>query len=190
MFCPGLAPVGQKFGPVPVADFGAKAFFGDFAHPQHNMGMGLGISVRSDIPMDIEIGDHAPVDEFTLHEVAGKLDPVRLVHLAGNGELDLAGELRVLAQFRRLDIIPELFTVAPFLRRAIGQHDFAVHDAGLIGEVVVAAQALITQARGRAIGGRCHRRGAGGAGNHFGREVVDRHDGNPFTLKSARRHDV
>jgi hypothetical protein len=70
------------------------------------MGMGFGHAVFADIPVYIEIGDHAPIHEFGLHEVAGQLDALRLTHLARDGELDLAGKLGVLADFERLDIVP------------------------------------------------------------------------------------
>ncbi|EIZ77117.1 hypothetical protein WSK_4323 [Novosphingobium sp. Rr 2-17] len=41
VFGPGLAPVRQQFGAVPITDLGTKAIFGHFAHTQHHMGMGL-----------------------------------------------------------------------------------------------------------------------------------------------------
>ncbi len=50
----------------------------------------LGEPVGADVPMNIEIGDHAVIDKLALHEVAGKLDALCLVHLAWDGELDLA----------------------------------------------------------------------------------------------------
>jgi hypothetical protein len=76
------------------------------------MGMRLWHPVLADVPMHIQIGDHALIDEFGLREVAGQLDALRLRHLARNGELDLAGKLRVLAHLERLDIVPEPFAVA------------------------------------------------------------------------------
>jgi hypothetical protein len=42
--------------------------------------------------MHIEVGDHAPIHEFGLHEVAGELDALALTHLARDGEFDLAGK--------------------------------------------------------------------------------------------------
>ena len=38
------------------------------------MGMGLGRPVLGHVPMHIEVGDHALIDEFGLHEVAGEFD--------------------------------------------------------------------------------------------------------------------
>ena len=70
------------------------------------MGMGLGDSVLGHVPMHIEIGDHAPIDEFGLNEVASELDPLSLRHLARNGEFDLASQLGIFADFERLDIVP------------------------------------------------------------------------------------
>ena len=187
---PGFAPVGQELGLVPLTHLGAEAVFPNFAHPQHHMGMGFGEAVCLHIPMHIEIGHHAPIDELPLHKIPRQLDAIGLAHLAGNGELDLAGELRVLAHFDRFDIVPQLRPVAPFFWRAIGQHDFAVHDAGLVGEIVVPIKPRIIEPIGRAIGRGGHGARAATARNNFGREVVDRHGDTPDTPKSARLHDV
>src|SRR3546814_11516553 len=101
MIGPALAPLLDEFGAVPVADLRTEPGFtilvdDDLAHRQHDMGMGFGESVGPDVPMDIEVGDHACINELALHKVAGKLDALRLDHLAGDCELDLAGELRIL----------------------------------------------------------------------------------------------
>jgi hypothetical protein len=61
------------------------------------MGVGLGLAVRADIPMDIEVGDHALFDELGLGKLARQLDALFPGQLARNGEFDLAGKLRVLA---------------------------------------------------------------------------------------------
>ena len=117
------------------------------------MGMGLGHAVLGHVPMHIEIGDHAPIDEFGLHEVAGEFDALRLRHLARDGELDLAGKLGVLPDLERFDIVPEPFAVAPRLRRILRQHHLGMDDAALVGEVVAAIKPLVAQPRGRAVGG-------------------------------------
>src|SRR5262245_22963489 len=69
--------------------------------------------------MQVEIGDHAPIDEFAPNEVAGQINALRLTHLAWKSEFDLPGKLGVLADFERLDIVPEPFAVAPGLRRVL-----------------------------------------------------------------------
>ena len=46
------------------------------------MGMRPGEAVFADVPMDIEIGDHALVDEVVLHEVASQFDALCLVQFA------------------------------------------------------------------------------------------------------------
>jgi hypothetical protein len=187
---PGFAPVGQQFSLVPLAHLGAEPILADFAHTQHHMGVGFGEAVGSNIPMNIEIGDHAAINELLLNKVPRQFDAVGLGHFTGNGELDLAGELRVLAHFDGFDIVPQLRPVAPFLRRTFGQQHFAVHDTGLVGEIVVPIEPLIIDPIGGAIGSGGHRARAGSAGNDFGGEVVDRHGDTPDTPKSARRHDV
>ena len=113
---PAFAPALDHLGAVPVPHLLAEAVFVHGSHGQHDMGVGLGRPVLGHVPMHIEIGDHALIDELRLHEVAGEFDALGLRHLARKGELDLAGKLGVLADLERLDIVPEPFAVAPLLR--------------------------------------------------------------------------
>ncbi|MEF2559316.1 hypothetical protein VQ044_24690 [Aurantimonas sp. C2-5-R2] len=75
-FRPTLPPALHHLGSIPVADLPAKAvlvpIYLNLAHGEHDMGMGLGHSVLADVPMHIEVGDHALIDEFRLREVAGE----------------------------------------------------------------------------------------------------------------------
>ena len=89
MLGPGLAPMLDQLDTVPVAHLGAEAVFVDLAHGQHDMGVRLGLAIRADIPMHIEISDHALIDKLALNKVAGEIDALGLVHLSRNGELDL-----------------------------------------------------------------------------------------------------
>ena len=125
--------------------------------------------------MHIEVGDHALIDEFGLHEVAGEFDALRLRHLARKGEFHLAGELCVLPDLERLDIVPKPFAVAPRLRRSLRQHDLGMDDAALVGEVVAALKPVVAQPRGRAVGGGSHRAGAGLAADDLDVKMIDRH---------------
>ena len=93
------------------------------------MGVRPGEAVGADVPVHIEIGDHAEVDELALHEVPGQRDPIGLAHLAGNGELDLARELGVDPLLGGLDVVPQPLAIAPCLRRLLGQHHLRVDDA-------------------------------------------------------------
>ena len=140
--------------------------------------------------MHIEVRDHAAIHELGLHEVAGEVDPLLPGHFAGDGELDFAGQLRVLALLERLDIVPEAFAVAPLFGCALGQQDLAMLDAGAGAEIMVAIEALVVQPFARAIGGRRDSAATRSAADDLNGEVKDRHDGNPFTLQAARRHDV
>lgn len=103
---PMFAPALDHLGAVPVPHFLPEAVFIDRAHGQHHMGMGFGASVLSDIPMHIEIGDHALINEFRLHEVAGQFDALRLCQLAREVEFALPRELGVFPHFEGLDIVP------------------------------------------------------------------------------------
>ena len=154
---PAFAPALDHLRAVPVPHLLAKTVLVHRAHGQHDMGMGFGHAVLGHVPMHIEIGDHAPIHEFGLHEVAGQFDALSLGHLARNGEFDLAGKLRVLADFERFDIVPKPFAVAPRLRRVLRQHHLGMDDAALGGKVVAAIKPLVTQPRARAVGGGRHR---------------------------------
>src|SRR3546814_3426230 len=68
MIGPRFAPVGEKFGAVPVADFGSKTLLVHLAHGQHDMGVWLGFAVSADIPMNIEVGDHPAIDKLARSE--------------------------------------------------------------------------------------------------------------------------
>ncbi|AOF98832.1 hypothetical protein BSY18_4121 (plasmid) [Blastomonas sp. RAC04] len=150
----------------------------------------LRLAICADIPMDIEIGDHAPIDKLGFDKVPRKLDRLRLCHLAGQSKLDLAGQLRVFTNLRRFDIVPEPLAISPGFIRPFGQHDFAVDDACLVGEVMGAPEPVIVQPLACAIGRSGDRRRSCSAGDGFGREVIDRHGDIPFTAFCARRHDV
>lgn len=88
---PALTPLLDQLGLVPLAHLRAEPVFADFAHGQHDMGVWFGLAVRADIPMHIEVGDHALFDELGFGEFAGQLDALFLGQLARNGEFDLAG---------------------------------------------------------------------------------------------------
>jgi hypothetical protein len=92
----------------------------------------LGVAVRAEIPMLVEIGYHAAADELVAHEVARERDALFLRHFARDRELDLARELHVLSELGRLDRILELLAVGEMLGCAVRQQHFAVHDARLV----------------------------------------------------------
>ena len=79
------------------------------------MGVRLRLAVRPDVPMHIEIGDHPPINELGLDKIPRQLDALRLAHLSGYRELDLAGELGVLAHLAGLDLVPQRLAVLPAL---------------------------------------------------------------------------
>ena len=117
------------------------------------MSMGFGHAVLADVPMHIEIGDHALIDELGLHEVTGELDALALTHLARKSEFDLAGELRVPPDLERLDIVPQALAVLPRHRCIFRQHHLGMDDAALAGKIVAAIKPLVAQPRARAVGG-------------------------------------
>ena len=187
---PTFAPVLDEFGAVPVAHLRSEAVAIDLAHRQHDVRVRLGETIRADIPVHIQIGDHAPIDKLALNKVTGEGDALFLVQLARDRKLDLARELRVLALLGCLDRVPQLLPVGQMPGRAFGQQHLGMNHTALVGEVMGAVDPLIIQVASRAIGSGCHRAAPCRAADDFHGEMVDRHDGNPFTLKSARRHDV
>ena len=153
------------------------------------MGVGLGLTVRADVPVHIEIGDHAAVDELPFDKVARQFDALCPCQLAGDGELDLAGKLGIFALLGRLDRIPKTLALPKLFGSVVRRHHFGMDDTALVGEVVIAIQALVIEPRGRAIGGRGQRARSVGAADDLRGEMIDRHD-DLHTLPSARRHDV
>lgn len=72
MVRPCLAPVFELRCRVPVADLGTETLLVHLAHRQHDMRVRLGFAIGADVTVNVEVGDHAPVDELARHEVAGK----------------------------------------------------------------------------------------------------------------------
>jgi hypothetical protein len=172
---PAFAPTPNHLGTIPVSHLLVKAVLIHRAHGQHDMGMGFCHAVLAHIPMHVEIGDHAQTYELRPREVAGEFNALRLRQFARNGEFHFAGKLGVLADFERLDIVPEPFAVAPYLRRVLRKHHLGMDDAALSGKVVAAIKALVAQPRTRTVGGRRHRAGAGLTANDLDVKMIDRH---------------
>src|SRR3546814_20309443 len=103
--------------------------------------------------MDSDVGDHACINELALHKVAGKLDALRLDHLAGDCELDLAGELRILAFFYCLELITTLLAVTPLRLGARGQQHLRVYNARHVREDMPAVETCIARPHARTNGG-------------------------------------
>src|SRR3546814_12218952 len=97
------------------------------------MRMRLGFAVDADVPMHVEIGDHAAFDELTLDELARERDPLLVRPLARDGELDLAGELPLLALLDRLHLGPQRFAVVPTPGRLLLPPHLVMDDARLTG---------------------------------------------------------
>jgi hypothetical protein len=97
MLSPALAPFLQQVSTIPVAVLLAEAVLVDITRGEHHMGMRLGLAVRVDIPMHIQVGDHPARDELPLNEVARQPNALDLVQLARDRELHFPRELRVLA---------------------------------------------------------------------------------------------
>src|SRR3546814_18158540 len=81
----------------------------------------LGLTVSAYIPMHIEIGDHAALDKFAFDKLACQPNAFGLIQLARDGELNLAGKLRVLAHLGGFNIVPQPLAVTPFFGREIGR---------------------------------------------------------------------
>src|SRR3546814_853844 len=101
MVGPRLAPLLQERRAVPLDYLLAEAVRADFTHRQHDMRVRLGLPVLAHVPMPIEVRHHPELDELLFDELAAELEPLLLVQLARNRELDFPGKLRVLALLDR-----------------------------------------------------------------------------------------
>ena len=183
--CPPLPPFQQQLRPVPLPDLPAETVRPDRARRQHHMRMRLRLSVRSDIPMHVQVRHHPAIDELLAHEIPRQPDAVCLRHLARNRELHLTGKLRIATHLNPLHLVPQHRPVQQPRRRTLRQQHLRMHHAGLVGEVVRAHQTLVFQLRRRAIGRRCNRAPAAGSADHLRMQVVDRHARK--AIRSARR---
>ena len=176
MDSPGLAPTLQKLRMNPVPYLGAEPVLVHGAHGQHDMGVRLGLTVRADVPMHIEIGDHARVHELGLDEVAGQFDALLPGQFARDSELHLAGKLGVFALLSGLDRIPEILALPKAIGSILRRHHLRVDDAALVGKVMAAIQPLVIKPGRRTIGGRGQRARPVGAADDLGGEMIDGHD--------------
>ena len=127
------------------------------------------------VAMDGEVHHHALGHERALSELAQQLDLLVLPELDGERQLDLAGELRILALLRCLDGVPKRLSVKDPRRRAFRGEDLLVLDAALSRVVEGLIEAFVVE-----VGGGAVRRGGDDgltlrAGDDFGAEVIDRH---------------
>lgn len=71
---PALAPFLQKVGTIPVAVLLAEPVFADLPQRQHHIRVRLGLAIGTDVPMDIEVGDHATIDELTPNKLSREVN--------------------------------------------------------------------------------------------------------------------
>ena len=113
--------------------------------------------------VDAGVDHHALADEVA-DDPPGELEPLRLVELGRQGDLDAAAELRAGRRLGALDLVPERRTVAPPLRGALGERHAEVGDQTLVPVAAAVvpgeADALVVDARARDVGGAGHRRRA------------------------------
>src|SRR3954451_9891867 len=104
---PRLAPALKLAEAVPRPHLAPEPVRTGLAHAQHHVRVRLRLALCVDRPMHVEVGHHAARDELLLHELAGERDGLSTDKLARHSELDLAGELRVLALLAGLDLVPQ-----------------------------------------------------------------------------------
>ncbi len=176
VLAPALAPADELVRPVPLAHLLAEALRSDRPHGQHHMGVRLRRPVCRVIPMHVEVRHHATLDELAIHEVARERYTILAPHLARDREFHFARQLRVFALLGCLDLVPKRRAIAEAIRRTLRQQDLRMHDARLRREILRTLQPVVLQLGSRTIGRRRYRAAAGRAGDHLGREVVDRHE--------------
>ncbi|BAK85331.1 hypothetical protein GLX_31700 (plasmid) [Komagataeibacter medellinensis NBRC 3288] len=79
---PSPPPCQQEFFVIPRAFFRAEPLLVHKPRGQHHMRMGLRLTVLTNIPMHIEIGNYAAFHELLPHEIPCQCDPLRLGHFA------------------------------------------------------------------------------------------------------------
>ncbi len=79
----------------------------------HDVGVGLCHAIGADVPVDIEISAHAALDELAPYEVTFHRNRIGLFEFSRQCELDLAGELRILAHLCGFDGVPRGLTRWP-----------------------------------------------------------------------------
>ena len=139
------------------------------------MGVRLRGAVGRGAEMHIEVGDHAAGDELFTDKVLRQRDRLGLAELARQGNLDLARQHRILAALARGHLVPQRLAVQPAARGTFRQQDLRVHHTGLGQEILGASEFGVIQRLGGAVGGGGHHTAAGGALDHLGLEVIDRH---------------
>ena len=150
---PAFAPALDHLGAVPVPHLRAEAVLVHRAHGQHDMGMGFGHAVLGHIPMHIEIGDHAPIDEFAPNEVAGEFDALRLLISRGMANSTSRASWASLRTSNASTSFHSRSRSLHASRRILRQHHLGMDDAALGGKIVAAIKPLVAQPRARAVGG-------------------------------------
>lgn len=125
--------------------------------------------------MDGHIRDHALADEGLLDERQKKFFPLVGIQLMRERQIDFTGELRVLAPFHPLDMIPEFLAVVQEGRPTPGYEDFGIHDTAPTTVVVRLLRPVIPDLLARPVSCGRKRRSPPRPANDLHREVVARH---------------
>ena len=172
-----LTPLLDQGRGIPVPYLGPEPLGPDRAQRQQHMGVDLGPgAVRHGLAaMHVEIGHHAAVDEQLLHDGPGELDVLRLRQLVRQRELDVTGQLGVLAPLCRLDRVPQTLPVGELVRCPRRQQDRRVQEVGLVLEVVAPVAPRVVQPGRGPIGGGRHDRLAARARDDLHAGLEDGH---------------
>lgn len=154
---PGLAPTHKQVWRIPTAILFAEPLAGQLAHRQHDMRMGLTVTITGLTLVNGHIRDHTAIDKLALHKPTQQLQPLAPIELTRQRHFDLAGKLRITPLLDRLDRVPELVAVAHPVGCILGGHDLGMHNATLAAVVVLQSLAIIPQPPSRPVGGGCDR---------------------------------
>ena len=155
--CPGFAPAHQKVWRIPAAVFLPEPLAGQLPHGQHDMRMGLTLTITGLALVNGHIRDHAAINKLALNKAAQKLQPLTPVKLTRQRHFDLAGKLGIAPLLDRLDSIPELVAIAHPVGRIFGGHDLGMNDTAFARIVVLQPLPVIPQPPSRPVGGGCDR---------------------------------
>lgn len=125
------------------------------------------VGIRTLKVVGVPVHHHAHVHQ-ALDPLASQGDLLIPGQLHRDGDVELSGDLRVLALFAQLDAGPELGAIGHPLRGMLGEADFGMVDAALVGEVKDLVQPWIMQGDTGTVRSRSDGRTAVTAGDDLG----------------------
>lgn len=117
--------------------------------------------------MQSPIRHHSFTDEIILDVLTYYFNLAFSGKLDRKSNFDFPRHLRVGSLFDLLHFIPERRTITVFFRRIVRQHDFRMHDAALMSEVIRQSVFFIRQTFPGAVCRRCNGSSSAASADYF-----------------------